>query len=516
MDGRTDVRVTVEPPMETWPAAYAVGRDGRSLRAAAGRWADELGLARPEGEAPIIATGHQAWLWHPGILAKDMAAAEAARAVGTDALHVVVDQDVHETLVLEVPHRAGPRLEVRRHRLAATRPDLPTGSQPPADAAEVIRRLQDLAGQAPESAAAMRRLEQAVAAASAAPAGNLAQQVGLILHHLMRPWTGELPLFFATDLMRMPESFEVVRDMLHDAYACIGGYNQAVAATPGAGIAPLLHGPDLVELPLWLLRWQQPRRRVLADLGDRLPALVDETGLPIDLNAMASDTSHSPQADRLAPRALLLTALVRSLGCGLFIHGKGGGIYDRITEQWWSRWRGNGPALGPMAVVSADLFLDFDVPLADRRELAHAQWWAHHLPHNLDRTSGGLELDASLVQEKRHLLARMGDDRDRGRRRAAFNRLHALNEQMARERPDMLEAASRRLRDARIGTANAKVAARRDWCFALYPDEKLDALRRELGAGAAVLRERMGETRRENTGGIRGRVHQPSGDGSGG
>ena len=84
---------------------------------------------------------------------------------------------------------------------------------------------------------------------------------------------------------------------------------------------------------------------------------------------------------------------------------------------------------------------------------------------------------AALVAEKAALLDRMDADRDRRRRRAAFDRLHTINAALSDAHHVLIDRAARERRDAEAGLANTALSARRDWCFALYPEAKLSTLR---------------------------------------
>ena len=88
------MRVLIDPPMNQW-------RPRRPPRDARHELASR-GIVSAAG-SPLIATGHQPWLWHPGILAKDLAAAEAARLTRGSWFHLVVDQDALDPYKLEVP-----------------------------------------------------------------------------------------------------------------------------------------------------------------------------------------------------------------------------------------------------------------------------------------------------------------------------------------------------------------------------------------------------------------------------
>jgi hypothetical protein len=411
----------------------------------------------PTARRPIW-TGHQTTLFHPGILAKYEAAAAAARRAGVPYRAVRLDQDVYDPLTLAVPCRDGDRLSTRTVSLAKLPGPVPGGCLPPVRVDEVVAGLKQWPGEATV------RLDPAVIlpvfAEAFDEAETLNQQMDGVLSRLL-PGVYE-PSVPASGLLDAED--ELLERLKLEAEACAAHYNAAVREHPAAGMARLTVQPDRIEVPLWSLRWRQPRQRVYVDIADSTPIFITEDGEPI------------PGDATLAPRALLMTALLRrpDRAC-LFIHGTGGGVYDRITEQWWRNWQGQ--KLAPMAVVTADLFLDFDAPVADHAALRRAVWWKHHLPHNLDRHLG---LTGSPAREKRDLLKHMDDDRDPARRRAAFTLIHRINAGLAQQHPGPLAEAQRQLRRAEAGVVNAAVARRRDWPFLFYPEKARQALRQAI------------------------------------
>ena len=458
------MRVHTEPPLGDWP--------------------------RLAGGKPIV-TGHQPWLWHPGILAKYLAADAAmvgfALGDGTPLRHVVVDQDVQDATRLALPVRDGEALRVHHTRLGPARVDVPTGCQPAvglsldnlpdgvaADVSAINTSLSRSGRHEVPRVGDAENQRGALRAARYAEGTTLAAQITAVLHDLMQPLINRpTEAFYATRFDREPWFAEEVGRLLHDAAACVKHYNDAARADPGAGISLLSVEPYRVELPLWKLAWMRPRERVFADLADSTPLFTTADGEPFN-----------PEDDdvTLAPRALLMTAWIRRQpDVGLFVHGTGGWRYDRITEAWWQAWRGE--TLCPMAVATADLTLDFDVPINGRDAVTRAVWQAHHRPHNLDRYLPA-EVAGPSAHEKRRLLEHMDDDRDKRRRRATFRRIHAINAELAARHPGALLDAEADLRRARVGLHNAAVAAKRDWCFALYPDAKLAALRGAMNGTA--------------------------------
>lgn len=483
------MQLIVDPPFDQWavvddsrPSTRGPDENLAALWELMANHACRLGTGRPRHAQSFLATGHQPWLWHPGIFAKDLAVCDLAPRIGAGPFHAVVDQDVRAALGLELPVVRDGRLGVEAVVLGPYDATVPTGCQGPVPAHTIRQTLVEVQRRLGKTLAA--NVKPIMDAFSDPPdCRTLAQQITVALGRLREPWIQEpLPVIFATELTTLPGFRTLVEQMLGDAPACVENYNRSVATEPAAGVAPLGIRPNRVELPLWALSWGQPRRRVFADLAGRTPVLVLEDSQPIDVPDALAGGGDAPQGGRftLAPRALLLTAVLRRWCCDRFVHGRGGARYDRVTQRWWGAWLGQ--QLAPVAVVSADLRMDFAVPVADDGAVAHAAWWSHHVAHNVDRAVPPSAVDRQQVQRKRFLIDHMDDDRDPQRRAAAFAQIHAINDALGRAHRGVLERAGQNLEETKLGRANQRVALKRDWCFALYDRAKLQAMARSLGA----------------------------------
>ncbi len=417
----------------------------------------------PTAQRPIW-TGHQLSLFHPGIVAKYLAAEAVSSRAMPDApafCNVVVDQDVYDPLTLTLPRRDAEdrdRLSTQRYPIGRVYADIPVGMQPAIAVGEIASRLASFPAGVDLNRDAVH---DAFEGTDAQP--TLAAQMDQAVRRLLPSFAAAAPPTFATTMLA--DEIEIVEQLRGDAPRCAKLYNQAVALFPGAGMTRMSVEPDRVEVPLWSLRWMKPRQRVYVDMADSSPIFVAEDGEPLGDEAT------------LAPRALLMTALLRRPDrCSLFIHGTGGWNYDRITEQWWHNWQGQ--TLAPMALATADVHLDFPgVPVNSPADVERAVWRAHHLPYNLERE---FELTTPLAREKRGLLAHMHDDRDKQRRRAAYERIHQINRDLAAQHPEAIAKATLAVERAKTGVANAEIAGQRDWSFLLYPSEKLETLRQRI------------------------------------
>lgn len=434
------MQIRLEPPIAQWPT--------------------------PTTDRPVW-TGHQLSFFHPGIMAKYLAAEAASESAGVSFSNVVVDQDVYDPLTLTLPRRdpQNPdRLVTEKFSLGRVIADVPVGMQPAVDVGDLQKRIEQL----PADVGIDRAL-LCEAFAETDGQRSLAAQMDAALRKMLPTYAkgggGAGGAAYASELLR--GEAEVLDRLLHDAPRCARLYNEAVRQFPGAGMSAMSIEPDRVEVPMWALRWMKPRQRVYVDVADSSPMFVTENGEPVQEDAT------------LAPRALLMTALLRRPDrCALFIHGTGGWNYDRITERWWQAWQNE--TLCPMALATADVFLDFeDVPSNRRDELERAVWFDHHLPHNVDRVLG-LPEDDPRVRAKRELLAHMDDDRDKPRRRSAFALLQKLNAELAARYPDAIGGAERAVERARVGVDNAAIAGRRDWSLLLYRPGQFETLRERL------------------------------------
>ncbi len=437
--------VRFEPEPSAWSQLTNQPINNRALtdeRASATRL--KLGL---EPNKPVVMSGHQPTLWHPGILAKRLALSAYARAHNAQAVWLVVDQDAVDPWAIDVPIRSeSGSLSVRAARLAPEPKDGTPVCALPAASPSL---------QLPESldASIRDRLERAAAALGAhTDAPHSAAQIERSSAHLLGD---DARAIYASSLHQLPVFDRLLDTMLEDPARCAHAYNSAVRMHGGARQLALDNGDDW-ELPVWKLSSQ------------RTPVFASEL--------------VSMERSALAPKALLMTALLRLEVCDLFIHGTGGGAtgsnlgYDRATEAWISEWLGG--TLAPSVVVTADVRLDLsEEQQPSERELQRTANRAHTAQHN----PGQLGDDAGQ-RVKIELVRAIGAATDRHERSALYRKLHKLLAEHRSQHPGEIESLDTEARLARARVASAQVAAKRDWSFVVYPQESIDSLRSAVGA----------------------------------
>ncbi|MFG0331618.1 MAG: hypothetical protein ACF8PN_17155 [Phycisphaerales bacterium] len=454
--------LTLKPEPAQWPTSPLVRARslfGRDLSDWVATTRSELFGSTPEF---VIATGHQAEVWHPGILAKYLALDAFAEASRADLrVELIVDQDPGDPLQLRAPlfeSSVGSRLvreTIYLHDAPAEHERLCTGTRRP-----VTARPPDAATRGRLSLDEVRagclaiveafndaQNESTLALQAARATLQLRQRLGL-------SESRKSPRSFltASQLTRTTLWHELLERLMTDPLEAARSYNRAVESSPGAGVALLDIRGDEIELPLWRVPPDRPRERFTTAHFDDL-------------------RNGSISREEIWPRGLLMTGFMRLVVADLMIHGLGGETYDRITEQWMRDWIG--VELAPFVVVSATLLLDFDYDPATEADLAQATWWAHHLPHNLDRFLN----EPEAREEKRRLLHAIEEAPRGSQERAAhFQALTSLRRELqARHRSTTQHAVEIR-REIQRGFDERTILSDRTWPFAFYKERSLHEL----------------------------------------
>ncbi|MFG0285282.1 MAG: hypothetical protein ACF8R7_12760 [Phycisphaerales bacterium JB039] len=443
----------------TSPPIWELGGRWRDWGAGSWRLEPESRRFREELSLPadraLVLTGHQSVIWHPGILAKYIAATQIAQAQGAAAAALVVNHDVDDPSLISFPVLAATgRLQRRLHPWIGAAEDGRMPAYRPA-ATPASARLAD--GESwPMDAVkhGVARMEQALAAHAGAE--DLAAQLAAATADLAQPWIGAMPRINTLQLAGTTAFAELVERLRHDPEPAVRAYNQAVTSQQGHGVAPLRCGdsPGQLELPLWRIDADGRRQRLFA---------VD---LP-DCDAAA-----------LVPRALLMTGLVRLLGCDLFIHGTGGAAYDRVTDAWLAAWLGIDPArdLAQDLLVTATLHLPFHRTGASAEEVEAGRQALRRLQH--DPAALG---EDGLGERKLRLVQEIADLPRRSEARARlYRQMHALLAEARARHADRIGAAAADVVELQRRFAERTVLEGRDWPFPLYPQAQLDDLAAEL------------------------------------
>lgn len=427
----------------------------------------QLGLPT---DTPLVMSGHQPGLWHMGIVAKVLAMHDIATRTRAQPAWVVADQDTltsSQLTTLRLP------TIINNHINEATWDLDTTGiARPLLDAHRPLCLIPPLNNipSAPElhttdSIRIRQTLEQYTTESSIAMQFTLAA-LDLIYTQIDAVTGAKAPrpiVIPATALARTGLFESLFQQMVRDADMCIKSYNEAVVVAPRAKMRPL--NPKTLELPVWSL--DKARGRV-----------------PVHASDLASIAKSRPT--QLAPRAILMTQMLRIAGCEVFIHGLGGGEYERIGDAWFSRWNPGIGAPAPWIVTSATVTptsasLTSHTPTSRVSPASIANTLT--LPHRA-RNNPALLGDDARQGKKQQLVNRINAAKHhapRTERAALYRELRALVDSAATATPaahQLLTQIADDAAQARTHQRSVELAHDRTFPFFVYPTHTLHELHR--------------------------------------
>ncbi|MDG2055314.1 MAG: hypothetical protein P8J86_11480 [Phycisphaerales bacterium] len=402
---------------------------------------------------PIVMTGHQPTMHHPGILVKYIALAEQMRAKQAVGVELVIDHHVGPAGVVPIPKVVEGDDVVGDGLIRHYLPLLSLDSTVPLcwQSAQQPKPLDTADCLATEGVANGLQLMHELLG-NHLDATDAAGQLAMMTSKLRSPWVKPVQVVRASNLLNTPIGRRLVALMYENPRSCVEAYNKAVQAWPDSKMRLLKVDASQIELPLWK-RDQS---------GQRIAVKIPITGESI------------PELDALLPRALVITAISRIALADLFIHGQSGAIYDKVMEQWMNQWLGIRPA-GAVAISCTltlpglSVFRDKSNRGLDRLiSLGHRLW---HDPQRLDLQ------DQGPSKHKKNFLDMIQESPWKStQRQQKYIELHDFLADQRQIYASRLQATERLSRDALASRLETDLPAARDWPFIFYPDEALDSL----------------------------------------
>lgn len=374
----------------------------------------------------ILMTGHQPVVFHSGLAFKYQVAEQVAAEARAIGIAVVIDTDEGDAGRFGYPaidERSGDQHEIP-HLIAATgrlsSPDDPGlfGNQWLSDADHIARLHQvvdeslnavgcreskpsldrAMTGYRELSESGRVRMGDAnIAIRRAAGIGRRFLEIPLSL--LCRESAVTL---LVTDVINRGHEYAEVHNAVLDQFRDTEGIRNTANPFPN-----LVIEGDLFELPFWLVDW--------TSAGRRLPLQARMTDQRIELLTAgqvqaACERPVSPEAllkslgeqKQLIPRGAMITAIMRSLFADVFVHGTGGGKYDRFTDQLLKAWWGVEPTAITVASTSRRLFGEARAAV---KRLTSIEQQLRDLMYNPQRSLGQSMFSAELEEKLRSLLA---------------------------------------------------------------------------------------------------------------
>lgn len=491
----------------------------------ASRQLQRWGLTAPLNGAGWLVTGHQPELFHPGVWAKHFAVAEAAKCSSLIPLNLIADHDQPKHLAVRAPVHTPNGLSALWIPFCEASPVLPweeyllsshddnslvlgVVSQPASESN--LRPANCLCSRATFFSLAERvfgvaqdLLPEMILPRFWSHLENLAERLdgtcalAELLAGARRSWEehwgygngevrvsalcgGEAFLAFVAQILGDLPAFAATHNAELSAFRRDQGIRSRTHPVP-----PLLQEEDWYEAPFWVWRAGQPRQRLWAQPQREIWRLRSgEGGAVVAVRSVRGRDDLIELGQQLAetgwkirPRALTLTMFVRLFLAEMFVHGIGGGVYDRFTDRLiWRYWRLVPPRY---SVVTATLRLPLPEPAPPPLPREVLLTRLRDCRFNPDRVLPRESLVSpevrQLVERKRALL-RHWPEASLHQRRMLHRELCELRQALqplARPVEAELRAALEKLT---LRQQQLALARDREWAFVLHAERALSQL----------------------------------------
>lgn len=187
---------------------------------------------------PIVMVGHQPTFFHPGILAKFIAAHRVAQQIGAELVFLVVDYHKGDIGTIETPSK--------KIRIADVNPDVPLLEQA---RVSIVKTLNPFSN-----------------ALASADGQNAAMQFAYAVSRLMSPWADVHHVVSASALLQTSFGESILKNMQMDSDSCVDSYNTAIQLFPASRVPTLQQD----ELPIREIDGSRYPRAIFLTLLARL------------------------------------------------------------------------------------------------------------------------------------------------------------------------------------------------------------------------------------------------------
>jgi hypothetical protein len=441
---------------------------------------------------PLLVTGHQPELFHPGVWVKNFASYELARKHRGVSLHLIVDNDTVKRTTVRLPAGTLAHPSVVHVPFDRWRGEIPYEEYEIADRplfasfGERVASILESLGIRPLAADFWP-----LACTACGQASRLGECLARARRWQENAWgcrNFELPV---SRLCQTEGFYWFAAHVLAQLGRFRTAYNQALAEyrqrnrirSRNHPVPSLGQDGEWLEAPFWVWSDRVPRRRQLflrqqghAMLLTDREEWTQELPLSPDREACCAVEVLADLARRgikIRTRALTTTIFSRLCLGDLFIHGLGGARYDELTDQIIQRFFDVSPP--QFLILTGTLRLPFTPRPGTTRQLHELQRLERDLTYSPDRFASDDAVRSSdaltLVETKRQLVAAV--PRSAAARRRRFEEIRRINAELRPYTQAARAETSQRIDAVQSDMAANAILLSRDWPFLAYPAENL-------------------------------------------
>ncbi len=471
-------------------------------------------------DARIIMTGHQPVIFHSGLTFKYQLTEQFAAREHAICVAVVIDTDEGDAGQFICPQPDGQLASSSESRMVDTASDPPKTNASESDSVRIrkiirhteslsaghslylngrLKAADDIASIGRRVVESLRQLQLEKAAEYAAPVFRqfeMLSSVGATMMeaNLLTRWSAgigdrclELPL---SAFSAFPEVMDLTASLVMRHREFAAEYNRLLREfrsvqrieNPANPFPDLDVNESACELPFWVIHCSTGKRErlgVSGVAGQQVELWADGQRI-LQLQGSISGESLQDlllQGIQIVPRGALITTFLRLLCSDLFVHGTGGGKYDRFTDELIRSWWKVQPP--PFCVASTSRYL-----LADDRaalnQLEQTSLQLRDLQFNPQRHFGTAvfsqpleETLKQLWQQKQVLVQQMQDARAANRSgREIGAQIQQVTEQI--RSAVAAEFQSRMTQLESLSTENRAAVQCRTWPWIFFTEHAAD------------------------------------------
>ncbi len=447
-------------------------------------------------DAPWILGGHQPELFHAGVWFKNFLIDSVAKETEGLGFHCIVDHDLARSTAIKAPCR-----DESSQRIVPRSVPLPlqthSGPIPPWHDTQVdlqgLNPFQEEVDRLLQSVGIHRSLVQSfVQRMRSQPSPLDAARAFSQFRHALEQRAGltnlDLPM---SDLCSGMAWHEFLYHCFNRAEELHRIYNQSLAeyreregiTNAGQPVASLGRIDDWIEMPFWLYDTESPTRQrmwmcrrgqewwLASGTSPLAPLWTLHWPIHATDSAMAWQ-SHVACGLRIRPRALMTTLFLRCFAADLFVHGIGGGVYDRLTDDIIRQFLEIEPP--EFVICTATMWLPMEDressrstedPLLSEPALQREEQWLRSRPETfLDRSQ---PMQRELAEAHAALLAAMPP---RGQKRAWHHQMVHLKNRISDAVSGRRATLGQRRHDLEQRVQELRWLESREYAFVLYEE----------------------------------------------
>ncbi|MDZ4659389.1 MAG: hypothetical protein SH868_17590 [Bythopirellula sp.] len=444
----------------------------------------------PGADQPLILTGHQPELFHPGVWLKNFEAARLATTCGGTAINLIIDSDLCRSPAVRVPTGSASELQAEIVPFDQAMTELPFEERLIAEpelwksfGSRVVHNLESLINQP------LVKEWWPTVLAEGQKTEKLGYAISQARHQLELEWGSrslELPQshvcrsegfrLFALQLWGRADEFRAAYNAALADYRLAHGLKNHAQPVPD-----LVAHEDWIETPFWLWSSTEPVRRgvFLRRVGSELE-FTDRNKLscliPLDAAlALEKLAELESQGIKLRTRALATTLFARLLLADVFIHGIGGAKYDQVTDAICGSFFGL--ALPAYATISGTLRLPIPSPNITRDSVGDLRQELRGHRFHPECFVDAMQIPAAEVSRVEAAIAKKRDwihiKKTLANAAARHQTIVAINEELQPFLNNRQQLLERQIVAAKLAASAELLRNSREYAYCLFPRQDL-------------------------------------------